>query len=261
MRFVVSRRRSLLRSRVGCGSGRSACAVAAALRRAETPAAGAAPAAHDRRATPGADARGEGPAAAPAKEPVITTMPMDVPSGTELVLTLETPVSSETAKPDQPVRATVAKPVVVAGMEVIPHGATRDRRRRLGRAIGQGEGTRIDRAALQRSDGDEHAVSHQHRAHRARGRGDEGRGREEDRHRRRRGHGDRRDRRRRERRGDRRRRRRRRRHWRGARDARQGSDDSRRRDAADGDYGDGAESSCRCRACRAVARSRDGGVA
>jgi hypothetical protein len=50
-------------------------------------------------------------------------MPMDVPSGTELVLTLETPVSSETAKPDQPVRATLAKPVVIAGMEVIPHGA------------------------------------------------------------------------------------------------------------------------------------------
>ena len=51
-------------------------------------------------------------------------MPMDVPSGTELVLTLETSVSSETAKPDQPVRARVAKPVVVAGMEVIPVGAT-----------------------------------------------------------------------------------------------------------------------------------------
>ena len=49
---------------------------------------------------------------------------MDVPSGTELVLTLDTPVSSETAKPDQPVRAKVAKPVVVAGMEVIPAGAT-----------------------------------------------------------------------------------------------------------------------------------------
>ena len=58
------------------------------------------------------------------KEPVITTMPMDVPSGTDLVLTLETPVSSETAKVDQPVRAKVAKPVVVAGMEVIPEGAT-----------------------------------------------------------------------------------------------------------------------------------------
>jgi hypothetical protein len=72
--------------------------------------------------TPGADNRGEGPAK--AKEPVITTMPMDVPSGTELILTLDTPVSSETAKPDQPVRAKVAKPVVVAGMEVIPAGAT-----------------------------------------------------------------------------------------------------------------------------------------
>ena len=59
-----------------------------------------------------------------SKEPVITTMPMDVPSGTDLVLTLETAVSSETSKPDQPVRAKVAKPVVVAGMEVIPAGAT-----------------------------------------------------------------------------------------------------------------------------------------
>ena len=67
--------------------------------------------------------RGEGGPAAPAKEAVITTMPMDVPSGTELILTLDTPVSSETAKPDQPVRAKVAKPVVVAGMEVIPEGA------------------------------------------------------------------------------------------------------------------------------------------
>ena len=68
--------------------------------------------------------RGEAPAGSAAKEPVITTMPMDVPSGTDLVLTLETPVSSETAKPDQPVRAKVAKPVVISGMEVIPAGAT-----------------------------------------------------------------------------------------------------------------------------------------
>jgi hypothetical protein len=51
-------------------------------------------------------------------------MPIDVPSGTDLVLTLDTPVSSETAKVDQPVRAKVAKPVVVAGHEVIPEGAT-----------------------------------------------------------------------------------------------------------------------------------------
>ena len=58
-----------------------------------------------------------------SKEPIITTMPMDVPSGTELILTLETPVSFETAKPDQAIRAKMAKPVVVAGMEVIPAGA------------------------------------------------------------------------------------------------------------------------------------------
>ena len=81
---------------------------------------GAAPAAGG--AQPGADARGEAPANAP-KEPVITSMPMDVPAGTDLVLTLETAVSSETAKVDQPVRATVAQPVVVSGMTVIPEGA------------------------------------------------------------------------------------------------------------------------------------------
>jgi hypothetical protein len=70
--------------------------------------------------------RGEGGAAAALKEkaPVITTMPMDVVAGTDLVLTLETAVSSETAKADQPVRARVARPVVVGGMEVIPAGAT-----------------------------------------------------------------------------------------------------------------------------------------
>ncbi len=138
-----------------------------------------------RRATPGADMRGEGPAAAPAKEPVITTMPMDVPSGTDLVLTLETPVSSETAKADQPVRAKVAKPVVVAGMEVIPEGAPVTGAVVSAERSGKREGPRIDRAALQRSDGDEHALSHQHRAHRARSRGDQRQGREEDRHRRR----------------------------------------------------------------------------
>jgi len=84
---------------------------------------GGAPATETPAATPGA-ARGEAAAEARAKEPVITTMPMDVPPGTDLVLTLETSVSSETAKPDQPVRARVAKPVVVSGMEVIPVGAT-----------------------------------------------------------------------------------------------------------------------------------------
>jgi hypothetical protein len=50
-------------------------------------------------------------------------MEMDVPSGTDLVLTLETAVSSDTAKPEQTVRATVAKPIVIAGMTVIPEGA------------------------------------------------------------------------------------------------------------------------------------------
>ena len=107
---------------VACGSPSDQPAPASGAGAAgETPAAGAsgAPA-----SSPGADMRGEGGAATPAKEPAPTTMAMDVPSGTDLVLTLETPVSSETAKPDQPVRARVAKPVVVSGMTVIPEGAT-----------------------------------------------------------------------------------------------------------------------------------------
>ena len=106
---------------VGCGSPDQS-APSSTGPAADTPAAGAAGASGAASATPGAETRGEAPADA-KKEAVITTMPMDVPSGTELVLTLDTPVSSETAKVDQPVRATIAKPVVVSGMEVIPKGA------------------------------------------------------------------------------------------------------------------------------------------
>jgi hypothetical protein len=102
------------------GEGEQQAAPPGTTPAAETPAAGSTGAP----ASTSGTSRGEAPAEAPAKEPIITTMPMDVPSGTALVLTLETPVSSETAKPDQPVRATVAKPVVVAGMEVIPVGAS-----------------------------------------------------------------------------------------------------------------------------------------
>ena len=50
-------------------------------------------------------------------------MLMDVPSGTELALILETPVSSATATVEQDVRARLANPVVVSGMTVIPEGA------------------------------------------------------------------------------------------------------------------------------------------
>jgi hypothetical protein len=50
-------------------------------------------------------------------------MPMDVPSGTDLVLTLDTALSSATAKVEQPVRAHVAKSVVISGMTVIAEGA------------------------------------------------------------------------------------------------------------------------------------------
>ena len=75
-------------------------------------------------ASSGGAMRNEAVGEAPLKEPIITTMPMDVPAGTDLVLTLETGVSSESARPDQRVRARVAKPVIVGGMTVIPEGAT-----------------------------------------------------------------------------------------------------------------------------------------
>jgi hypothetical protein len=114
----------VLASAVACGLATDQPAPSSGTPAAETPAAGAAASPGAPASSPGAEMRGEGSAAAPAKEPVITTMPMDVPAGTDLVLTLETPVSSETAKADQPVRAKVAKPVVISGMEVIPAGAT-----------------------------------------------------------------------------------------------------------------------------------------
>lgn len=79
-------------------------------------------------AAPGSGAAGtaDAPAksaAAPAAPAAPVMMMMDVPSGTELSLILETAVSSETSTPDQPVRARVAKPVVLYGMTAIPEGA------------------------------------------------------------------------------------------------------------------------------------------
>jgi hypothetical protein len=64
-----------------------------------------------------------GSAPAAAVPPASTMVTLDVPSGTELVLTLDTGVSSDTARPEQTVRATVARPVIVDGTAVIPEGA------------------------------------------------------------------------------------------------------------------------------------------
>ncbi len=74
--------------------------------------------------TPATETPAGGSASADAVAPAAPMlMEMEVPSGTALVLTLDTAVSSETARPEQTVRATVAKPIVVAGMTVIPEGA------------------------------------------------------------------------------------------------------------------------------------------
>lgn len=60
----------------------------------------------------------------PAAPAAPMMMAMDVPSGTALNLILETPVSSDTSRPEQAVRARVVKPVLADGMVVIPEGAT-----------------------------------------------------------------------------------------------------------------------------------------
>lgn len=83
--------------------------------------------------TPGAEMRAPASSAPRASDaPVAPTKPpappapvmmaMDVPAGTELRLIIETPVSSETAKPEQSVRARVAEPVMLSGMTIISKG-------------------------------------------------------------------------------------------------------------------------------------------
>ena len=103
---------------IACGAPGEQSAQPGGVPAAATPAAGAS-------VTPGAPAaapNGEMKPAAPAAPPEPIMMRMDVPAGTDLVLTLDTPVSSETAKVEQVVHATVAKPIVISGMTVIAEG-------------------------------------------------------------------------------------------------------------------------------------------
>ncbi len=122
----------VLTAAVACGSpNQQQTAQSVGAPASETPAAGASAPAATTPATPGTGAQslaapgGSAPAAAtPAAPPAPVMKEMDVPSGTELVLKLETGVSSATAKPEQTVRATVMKPIVVDGMVAIPEGAS-----------------------------------------------------------------------------------------------------------------------------------------
>ena len=121
----------LFAAALGCGApGGQPPAQPANTPAPETPAARAGAPAATTPATPGSDvqpqaaAGGSAPAAAaPATPPAPVMVAMDVPSGTELVLKLETGVSSETAKPEQTVRATLVKPILVDGKVAIPEGA------------------------------------------------------------------------------------------------------------------------------------------
>ena len=74
-------------------------------------------------AGPGATAAKPSEPAKPAAPPQPMLMAMDVPAGTPLEITLETPVASDTATAEATVRGTVAKAVVVSGMTAIPAGA------------------------------------------------------------------------------------------------------------------------------------------
>jgi hypothetical protein len=83
-----------------------------------------------RPASPAASASSAAPPAAPA-EPARAPEPakpvyrdVSAPVGTALSLSLITPVSSETATVEMPVRARLRQPIVVDGFTVVPAGAT-----------------------------------------------------------------------------------------------------------------------------------------
>jgi hypothetical protein len=60
---------------------------------------------------------------APAGTPQLEFRDVTVPSGTTLTATLATAVASDTSKAEDPVRATLAKPIVVDGAVIVPEGA------------------------------------------------------------------------------------------------------------------------------------------
>lgn len=65
------------------------------------------------------------PAAAPAApvEEKPTFKEVTVPAGTTLSVALETPLASDTSKPEDLVKGTLEKPVVISGMTAVPAGA------------------------------------------------------------------------------------------------------------------------------------------
>ena len=89
---------------------------------------------------PAGESAQSGSAATPAREPgtsdpstldklVAAVTPkaefkeVTIPSGTALNLTLETPVGSDSSSLEDPVRAKVSKPIVIAGLTAVPAGA------------------------------------------------------------------------------------------------------------------------------------------
>jgi hypothetical protein len=71
--------------------------------------------------------RAPAPAAPPKPEPAPPPAPrfrdVELPTGTALSLTLATSVASDTSRAEEPIRATLAKPVLVDGSVVLPTGS------------------------------------------------------------------------------------------------------------------------------------------
>ena len=63
------------------------------------------------------------PPPAPATPPAPTFREVTVPADTPLTVRLETPVASDKSQVEDPVRGTLAKPIVIAGETVVPAGA------------------------------------------------------------------------------------------------------------------------------------------
>jgi len=66
---------------------------------------------------------GSTPAAKPAEPPRPKLREVTIPAGTRVSLTLVTPLASDTSTVEDEVRASLAKPIVVGGVAVVPAGA------------------------------------------------------------------------------------------------------------------------------------------
>ncbi|HEV8210659.1 MAG TPA: hypothetical protein VGP77_11075 [Vicinamibacterales bacterium] len=80
-------------------------------------------AAGDARATPAATTVPAEPARAPEPTPAAAWREVTLPAGTQLAVTLDTPVGSDTSRVEQPVAAHLTRPIHVQGQTVLAAGS------------------------------------------------------------------------------------------------------------------------------------------